>query len=133
MKKGLDLATVSERVRLFAEPSQEGYGLTGDGPGIGRFWGFLGTLQPFGRSAGGTREMGGPDQIVSIASACGFDRAAAPEKGGAASGATPDNSWLSNHARSVKVAQKTFPGMTRMLLDPTALRILRPLRLHQWM
>ena len=62
--------------------------------------------------------MCGPDQIVLIASACGFDGAAAPEKGGAASGATSDNSWLSNHARSVKVAQKTFPNTDRMTQSP---------------
>jgi hypothetical protein len=50
-----DFATVPEKVRFFAEPSQEGYGLTGGGPEIERIWGFLENARSYEPSP---RELG---------------------------------------------------------------------------
>ena len=50
-----DFATVPEKVRFFAEPSQEGYGLTGGGPEIDRIWGFLENARSYEPSP---RELG---------------------------------------------------------------------------
>ena len=59
--------------------------------------------------SGETRKVCGGDHIMSLASACGFAEAMAPEKGGAVAGANSDNWRPPNQAGSEQDARKACP------------------------